>query len=75
MVRRSRAIPSLRAGVQQPNYQLGRWFDSLIQHRIADHREFLARRDAAHTHGVCAVLGGLGGRQLRDESFDAGEEE
>lgn len=60
-----------RETFKQSNYSIGSRFDALLQHRISDHRKFLARRNAFDTHGFRAESRWVGRGQLcRDEVHD-----
>ena len=62
--------------VIESGYRLGRRTDSMLQHRIADRREFLASRNASNPHGIRPIFGGSGRGELRDaEMGDEGDEE
>ena len=52
---------------QRPSYQLDGRLDALLQHRIADHREFLAQRNARHLSSFRPESS----RPSRDELRDA----
>jgi hypothetical protein len=62
--------------VVESGYRLGRRTDALLQHRIADRRQFLASRNASNPHGIRPIFGGSGRGELRDEPLgDEGEDE
>lgn len=77
MVARGGRVSNIRQDFKQPSYQLGRWFDTLIQHRAADVREFLASRNVADPHGVWPRFGGTRRSELRyqQDHGDEGDEE
>lgn len=57
-------------------YRITSRMESLLQSRIAEHREFLARRDAEYRGSVGTVSGRLGRDWVRGESLgDEGCEE
>ena len=62
--------------VVESGYRLGRRTDALLQHRIADRRQFLESRNAPNPHGIRPIFGGSGRSELRDEPLgDEGEDE
>lgn len=64
-----------RPGEQQPSYSIGRWFDSLIQHRVFDRSQLLQTRVGGCSYGAGAVAGGDGGCGVRVEQDDEYEGE
>jgi hypothetical protein len=62
--------------VIESGYRLGRRTDALLQHRIADRREFLASRNASNPHGIRPIFGGPSRDELRgSEMGDEGEDD
>jgi hypothetical protein len=62
--------------VIESGYRLGRRTDSMLQHRIADRREFLASRNASNPHGIRPIFCGPGLDELRgSEMGDEGEDD
>jgi hypothetical protein len=65
-----------RSPVIESGYRLGRRTDALLQHLIADRRQFLSARYAPNPHGIRPIIGGAGGVELRDEQMgDEGDED
>ena len=61
--------------VERTNYRLTGRLDALLQHRVADHRLFLALRNAGYSSGFRPVVGGVGRDELRGEPMgDEGSE-
>ena len=57
---------------QREGYSVGKWLDSVLQHRVDERRQFLASRNAAGNHGPRPFTGRHGDDRLRGEPL--GEE-
>ena len=62
--------------IQCEGYSVNGWFNSVLQHSLADHREFLAARDAFYPYCFRPFSSRISRTELRSEQMgDEGWEE